>query len=366
MLEVEYLAFLNELSEKRLGKSTIYNMGNTCYMNSVLQALLHNPYLNYYFMTNKYEEDVKKTSSKLNLLKQYVRLVNVFYEDNSKIRPHSLCKQIESLDDRYSGGEQNDAHEFLASIIDWLHDALSYEVNITSSSDIPTTEKGKLELQSIKEWDKFFSKEYSLIVDLCYGQYQTFTKCSNCSTINNRFEPFCYITLPVSEEIKDIYDGLDHMSKEEMLDKDNYVKCDKCNQNTVSSQKTAIWRTPFCLFIVLKRFSMTGKKINQLIDFPIEGLDLSSYVEGDDQETDSIYDLYSVVNHHGSHHFGHYTNISKNPDDNWIYIDDDKYRTIDDSSVISSNAYILCYVKRNFYPNIVKETEYDSCNDEDS
>ena len=350
---MEYLTWFEEYENKRLGRSSLHNMGNTCYMNAVLQALLHNPYLVFFINSDKYEEDVKEGSSKKELLKQFVRLVKGFYQDNSKIRPISLRRLIGSLDDRYLGADQNDAHEFLASIIDWLHDSLSYEVEI-SVEKAPKTQRDMLEIQSIKEWENFFSREYSPIVNMFYGQYQTATSCSKCGFIKNRFDPYCYLTLTVSKDISNIYEGLDHMVKPEELDKDNYVKCDRCNEKMVSTQKTSIWRTPFCLFIVLKRFSMTGAKNGKLVDFPLEGLDLSSYVEGYDQGTDSVYDLYSVVNHRGTHFFGHYTNMSKNFDDNWLYFDDEKYQVIDETSVVSPSAYVLCYIKRNFFPDFVK------------
>lgn len=350
---MDYLNWFEDLEKRRLGKSSLYNMGNTCYINAVIQSLVHNPYLVYYIQSDKYHDDIKKTSSKAELLTQFVRLVKGYYTDNCRIRPTSLRKQIGNLDDRYSGSDQNDAHEFLASFVDWLHDALSYEVEI-SVEKAPKTQRDMLEVQSIKEWENFFSREYSPIVNMYYGQYQTTTSCSKCGFIKNRFDPYCYLTLTVSDDISNIYDGLDQMVKPEELDKDNFVKCDRCNEKMVSTQKTSIWRTPYCLFIVLKRFSMTGAKNGKLIDFPLEGLDLSSYVEGYDQGTDSIYDLYSVVNHRGSHFYGHYTNTSKNFDGNWIYFDDDKYQVIDDSSVVSSSAYILCYIKRNFFPEMVK------------
>lgn len=57
-------------------------------------------------------------------------------------------------------------------------------------------------------------------------------------------------------------------------------------------------------------------KLDTVVDFPIEGLDLTKHVLGYDSENNPplIYDLYAVSNHYGSLSFGHYTAYGKNGD----------------------------------------------------
>jgi ubiquitin C-terminal hydrolase len=59
------------------------------------------------------------------------------------------------------------------------------------------------------------------------------------------------------------------------------------------------------------------------VEFPLYNLDLSSFVSGQiptgGEGIDLHYDLYGIVNHYGSLHFGHYTSIVKNFQENKWY-----------------------------------------------
>mgnify|MGYP003695078617 CR=1 FL=1 len=51
-----------------------------------------------------------------------------------------------------------------------------------------------------------------------------------------------------------------------------------------------------------------GQKLDTLVDFPLEGLDMAPYVLSKTQKNSNlIYDCYAVSNHYGSVGFGHYT-----------------------------------------------------------
>ena len=94
--------------------------------------------------------------------------------------------------------------------------------------------------------------------------------------------------------------------------------CNKCKEHVVATKRISIYSSPNFLIIHLKRFKHTtggfftsaNKKINTLITFPVEGLDLSKFVLKGDQ---SIYDLYAVSNHYGGLKGGHYTAFARNP-----------------------------------------------------
>ncbi len=64
---------------------------------------------------------------------------------------------------------------------------------------------------------------------------------------------------------------------------------------------------------------MHREKINELIDFPVEGLDLAQYVKGPHcAEAPPVYDLYAVSHHSGGLGGGHYTATCKNfHNDKW-------------------------------------------------
>lgn len=71
-----------------------------------------------------------------------------------------------------------------------------------------------------------------------------------------------------------------------------------------------------------------GQKIDQEVDFPLEGLDMSKYVKSVTGES-LIYDCYAVSNHFGNMGFGHYTAFCSNPlTKKWYEFDDSRVSTV--------------------------------------
>jgi len=60
---------------------------------------------------------------------------------------------------------------------------------------------------------------------------------------------------------------------------------------------------------------------------------------------DPIYDLYAVSNHYGGLGGGHYTAYAKN-NDKWYDFNDSSVRSVSESSIVGSGAYILFYKRR--------------------
>ena len=60
-----------------------------------------------------------------------------------------------------------------------------------------------------------------------------------------------------------------------------------------------------------------------------------------------VYDLYGVMEHHGSQHSGHYTAYCfSQPAASWFFIDDTQVKEITAARVGNSTAYLLCYSAR--------------------
>jgi ubiquitin C-terminal hydrolase len=99
-------------------------------------------------------------------------------------------------------------------------------------------------------------------------------------------------------------------------------------------KKLEIFRPPPILIIQLKRFKFSNVsriKLSTLVEFPLYNLDLSTFVT--DQEflttlgVEAGYDLYAMINHFGTLHFGHYVAIVKNQSEGKWYKYDDSTRT---------------------------------------
>jgi ubiquitin C-terminal hydrolase len=85
-----------------------------------------------------------------------------------------------------------------------------------------------------------------------------------------------------------------------------------------------------------------------LVDFPIENLDLSTYVRGPKHpEAPPVYDLYAVSQHSGGLGGGHYTALCKNPiDGNWYNFNDSFVSETTAQSAVNEMAYVLFYRRK--------------------
>jgi hypothetical protein len=124
---------------------------------------------------------------------------------------------------------------------------------------------------------------------------------------------------------------LDKFTEGEALDDSVCARCRSPEGQPPMSQRLALWRTPPVLVVHLKRFHFdrhSRRKLNNKVDFPREGLDLTPYLAparrqqlrrvggGEDGDGDGpeagpadascLYDLYAVVHHAGVMGGGHY------------------------------------------------------------
>lgn len=124
-------------------------------------------------------------------------------------------------------------------------------------------------------------------------------------------------------------DCLDEFGKEEILSEQDTWYCPRCKEHRRASKKFELWKTPDILVMHLKRFSSSGyrrDKVDVHVDFPIEGLDLSSRVIERQDGKEDIYDLFAVDDHWGGLGGGHYTAFAKNFYDGEWYEYNGKFR----------------------------------------
>ncbi|OCK78430.1 UCH-domain-containing protein [Lepidopterella palustris CBS 459.81] len=142
-------------------------------------------------------------------------------------------------------------------------------------------------------------------------------------------------------------------SKGEILSEENAWYCNRCKELRRASKTLEIWTLPDILVVHLKRFSANRgfrDKIDVLVDFPIEGLDLSQRV-GLPEGKEMIYDLFAVDNHYGGLGGGHYTAFAQNFfDKRWYEYNDSSVSQRNPKSVVTSAAYLLFYRRRSSTP----------------
>ena len=111
-------------------------------------------------------------------------------------------------------------------------------------------------------------------------------------------------------------DCLNESRKPEILSEQNAWFCPRCKEHRRAEKKFEVWKCPDILVMHLKRFSSNRNfrdKLDVRVEYPIEGLDMSSMIQDVEEGKEMIYDLTAVDNHYGGMGGGHYTAYAKHP-----------------------------------------------------
>lgn len=332
------------------------NLGNTCFMNSSLQCLSHTIPLTDYFLGYNYQNEINQnnpmgTGGKL--VTHYAKLVEqMWLPTNNKsvvVNPSSFKEQLSTFAPQFSGYHQQDAQELLAFLLDGIHEDLN-----RVQGDKPYIEDrdcdGTRDEEDAKDaWKNYLRRNKSLVVDLFQGQFRNTLECQECGHRNIRFEPFMYLSLPLSETCQTLEACLDLYTQREDLTGDNQWYCERCARHVDATRKIDLWITPPILIVHLKRFKYddfgrVGEKNTASLEYPMLSWDLTRSVAGR-QRAHPLYDLYAVANHMGGLTGGHYTAHALNRfDDCWYEFNDSSFRLVEPDTIKrSSSAYLLFY-----------------------
>ena len=183
------------------GRVGLYNMGNTCYLNSALQCLSNTEDLTKYFLNNNFRTEINNGNSlgsKGYISNEYSKLIHRMWNGNEdqfcpKEFRIKFCKRTQL----FLNSEQQDSQEFLLAVLDNLHEDLN---RITNKKYMELQEKkeGETDEQASKRWwDYFKSRENSIIMDLFQGQYKSTIKCSSCGNTSISYDTYINLGLPI-------------------------------------------------------------------------------------------------------------------------------------------------------------------------
>ncbi|KAF2629310.1 UCH-domain-containing protein [Macroventuria anomochaeta] len=168
---------------------------------------------------------------------------------------------------------------------------------------------------------------------------------------------------------------LTETAKSETLSEDNPWYCSNCKEMRRATKTLDIWTVPDILIIHLKRFSgfrSFRDKIDDKVDFPVEGLDLSGKV-GFPEDKSLVYDLFAVDNHFGGLGGGHYTATAQNFfDKQWYNYNDSSVTKSSGQEAVTKAAYLLFYRRRSSTPlgpeslQKIVQKDIEAGSDEDS
>jgi ubiquitin carboxyl-terminal hydrolase 8 len=331
------------------GLSGLVNLGNKCFLNSILACLSNTLKLTDYFLSCKYKEDdlehLNKRKDEYYLVLSYLNLIINAWEKNQILKPKSFVENISKFVKKYFTLEQQDSHECLMYTLDILHKGISYEIDVDIKGDVQNN-TDLLMKQSLEQWKLFYEKNYSYIVEIFHGMFYNKIDCNNCDFNENIFEPFNCISLNIPESgSTNLTSCLNQYFNS--TEKISTWNCEKCNQKGCDKSIKS-WSLPNYLIIHLKRFNNSGKRLDTDVNFPIEDLNLTEYLSKDKQDPNNyIYSLYAVNYHSGGARSGHYWSVCKNLDNKWYkYNDADITEFYDTNNIASNNSYILFYYRK--------------------
>ena len=325
----------------------IDNIGNTCFINFIVQILFHCKKFIEMFLSNI---DIihNKTYS---VSYKFYEILNCIIENNKEIGFDTLdisnfinvfmMKHI-----NIEIGQQNDCQEFLRLLLE----DFNYEMNRIKHQKKYTTfyiNSNLNKKDNSFRFSEFFKRsEDSIINDLFYIQIVNNFICS-CGYESYSFEKLTDITLLFPNKNKpeySLYSLLDlYFNKIPVLCE---KECIKCKKNTIHSKFTKLSFTPEILIISIERIKFE-ENLKNYSDINYEDIiNLKDYVDKDIIYIGNVfYKLFGLIVHYGDLNFGHYITIIKYSNNNYIEFNDDKVYINENYNIEKKKAYSLFYEK---------------------
>ncbi|KAL1021198.1 hypothetical protein UPYG_G00010060 [Umbra pygmaea] len=192
------------------GFTGLVNLGNTCFMNSVIQSLSNTRELRDYFHDRAFETEINcnnplGTGGRLAI--GFAVLLRALWKGtHHAFQPSKLKAIVASKASQFTGYAQHDAQEFMAFLLDGLHEDLNRIQNKpyteTVDSDGRLDEVGEIQVVAEEAWQRHKMRNDSFIVDLFQGQYKSKLVCPVCSKVSITFDPFLYLPVPLPQKQK--------------------------------------------------------------------------------------------------------------------------------------------------------------------
>lgn len=276
--------FVCDTSVRLHDKVGLINIGNTCYLNAIIQAL---------FACTKFRQNVLNIDATLMKTELLKSLQNLFAFLSLSQRPHYRPEKfwLQTKPSYFERNQQQDCQEFLRHLLDNLH-------------------------EEAKRLNKSNESTIDLVKDHLMGTCLHQSRCLTCSSITESPDLFYDLSIGFhnetstnadEEKIFELQSLIDQNFAWESLIADNQFACDQCQSKQDGSRRTSLTSHPNYLILLLKRFvlnRLTGK-----YEKCLDRTTLPDFIQLPSirSETTISYRLKAIVVHHGlSMNSGHY------------------------------------------------------------
>ena len=194
-----YLIKINKKGKHHYPKGIIglMNLGNTCYMNCVIQVLSNIKELREYFLNEKFKNDLYiKSYYNGEIAKQFYSLLkNIWNNSNNSeetINPNKFKTIFGKFNPEFNDTQSHDAVEFLMVLLNCLQEDLFKGQKLPKPLD-------QYENTKDVRWKLYKIINESIIFDLFYGMEKNETNCLNLNCLFNKFnfQIFNVLNLPL-------------------------------------------------------------------------------------------------------------------------------------------------------------------------
>ncbi|XP_052814306.1 ubiquitin carboxyl-terminal hydrolase 37-like [Mya arenaria] len=247
------------------------NLGNTCYMNAILQSLFG---LDTFSTDLIFNRKLLKTLQPQSLYYSMAKLLHVRRQHNASeiTRKDSLRRVKSAISNtarRFSGYGQHDAHEFLCQVLDQLKEEV---VKLSKATPTPNKEMGGGEENSLEGGAGHMTSQNPITVNFEFEVLHTLT-CLQCGEQVSKAEQFHDISLDVPKQkdimtARSLQDALSLFFRSEEID----YTCEKCGHGK-SDVTHKITRLPRVFILHLKRYTYShtfakNTKMGQRVSIP--------------------------------------------------------------------------------------------------
>ncbi|XP_069839928.1 ubiquitin carboxyl-terminal hydrolase 42 isoform X3 [Dendropsophus ebraccatus] len=299
----------------------LQNLGNTCFVNSVLQCLTYTAPLANYMLSREHSKTCREQDFCMMCVMQS-HVAQALCNSGGVIKPTSVINDLRRIAKHFRYGSQEDAHEFLRYTVE---------------------EMQKSCLRGCSNLDRH-TQTTTFVHQIFGGCLRSRVKCLNCKSVSDTYDEYLDIPLEIKTS-HSVNKALEQFVKAEQLDGDNAYNCSKCKQLVTATKRFTIHRISNVLTLSLKRFaSFSGGKLSKEIKYP-EYLNIRPFTSNPHGEP-IMYSLYAVLVHTGlSCHTGHYFCYIKASNDQWYLMNDSIVSSADIRTVLNQQAYLLFYIR---------------------